>query len=285
MNHSTDFIEFADGMDLFLKQYGNNDIIRNYYGNYYEAKKHLKGMAKDARQAVKFKLPDNGQIIDLKGRESFKATYEPYVPVIKLPYDVVVLEFEYLSNIGVPTPMIVICKQLEDRIEFEAATDMSQVVPNYEGSIWVSTTRRPNVIKGQWDNLLLDFNQFEDEPNQDKKESLIKNELSYLYVMMEFLAAMSCQNISTVDEIPDKKMNEKRKKKKLTPFFTYKVLTVNTQLGTASEETGLGSSHASPRVHMRRGHIRRLKNKTVWVNQCIVGDKTKGVVVKDYNVV
>ena len=44
-----------------------------------------------------------------------------------------------------------------------------------------------------------------------------------------------------------------------------------------------GGTHASPRWHMRGGHWRNYKSgKRVWVEQMEVGDKSKGVIVKDY---
>lgn len=46
----------------------------------------------------------------------------------------------------------------------------------------------------------------------------------------------------------------------------------------------LGGSHASPRLHDRRGHWRKLKTKTVWVKSCKVGDASKGAVFKDYEI-
>jgi hypothetical protein len=45
-----------------------------------------------------------------------------------------------------------------------------------------------------------------------------------------------------------------------------------------------GGTHASPRVHLRRGHIRRLPGKNIWVNATIVGNSDLGVVIKDYSV-
>lgn len=48
----------------------------------------------------------------------------------------------------------------------------------------------------------------------------------------------------------------------------------------------LGGTHASPRLHDRRGHWRTCKTgKKVWVKACKVGDASKGVVFKDYKVV
>ncbi len=45
-----------------------------------------------------------------------------------------------------------------------------------------------------------------------------------------------------------------------------------------------GGTHASPRLHDRRGHWRTIKKtgKRVWVRNCKVGDASKGVVFHDY---
>lgn len=52
-----------------------------------------------------------------------------------------------------------------------------------------------------------------------------------------------------------------------------------------SERPHQGGTHASPRLHDRRGHLRRLKSgKNVWVKPCKVGDATKGSVFHDYEV-
>lgn len=46
-----------------------------------------------------------------------------------------------------------------------------------------------------------------------------------------------------------------------------------------------GGTHASPRLHDRRGHLRRLTTgKNVWVKACKVGDASKGVIFHDYKI-
>lgn len=46
-----------------------------------------------------------------------------------------------------------------------------------------------------------------------------------------------------------------------------------------------GGTHASPRLHDRRGHLRRLQNgKTCWVKPHKVGDASKGAVFHDYEI-
>lgn len=46
-----------------------------------------------------------------------------------------------------------------------------------------------------------------------------------------------------------------------------------------------GGTHASPRLHDRRGHLRRLRSgKNVWVRECKVGNASKGMVFHDYQI-
>jgi hypothetical protein len=47
----------------------------------------------------------------------------------------------------------------------------------------------------------------------------------------------------------------------------------------------LGGTHATPRWHIRRGHWRTIADgRRVFVRECEVGDKSRGGVVKDYEV-
>lgn len=47
-----------------------------------------------------------------------------------------------------------------------------------------------------------------------------------------------------------------------------------------------GGTHASPRAHLRRGHIRKISDdRRVWVSPTIVNPGAKGAVEKDYQVV
>jgi hypothetical protein len=48
---------------------------------------------------------------------------------------------------------------------------------------------------------------------------------------------------------------------------------------------GAVNTHASPRMHDRRGHLRRLSGgRNVWVKQCKVGDASLGTVWHDYSI-
>lgn len=89
----------------------------------------------------------------------------------------------------------------------------------------------------------------------------------------------------TVPEISaPKMMNKKRVAKGKQPFFSYRVLQVEAPRSSKSS-AGCGRYHAAPRAHLRRGHIRRLEERTVWVRPAMVNPGAgalAGAVTKDY---
>lgn len=104
----------------------------------------------------------------------------------------------------------------------------------------------------------------------------------------EFLAALACSNV----EVQTAPGTEKRhwmqsRRERALPHFTYKVLTIDTPANrTGAHGTGQGDgTHASPRLHLRRGHIRRYPSgKLAWVNAHMVGSAEAGTIAKDYRV-
>ena len=51
------------------------------------------------------------------------------------------------------------------------------------------------------------------------------------------------------------------------------------------KSASMGGTHASPRLHDRRGHLRKYKSgKTGWVKNCKVGNASLGTVFHDYEV-
>lgn len=75
------------------------------------------------------------------------------------------------------------------------------------------------------------------------------------------------------------------KKKSKHKLLEYKVLRLDLDKLSTSQEPG-GGTHASPRLHLRRGHWRKYQNgEKKWIKPMWVGDKDLGVVHKDYEVV
>jgi hypothetical protein len=63
--------------------------------------------------------------------------------------------------------------------------------------------------------------------------------------------------------------------------WDYRIVKVTAEVKPRAEPQG--GHHASPRLHLRRGHWRHLRSgREVWVRDCKVGDKTQGGVIHDY---
>jgi len=77
-------------------------------------------------------------------------------------------------------------------------------------------------------------------------------------------------------------INAKRKRKGKRPLISWHTVTI----GRPSEKREhQGGTHASPRLHDRRGHWRTYASgKKGWVKACKVGDASSGIVFKDYKV-
>lgn len=112
------------------------------------------------------------------------------------------------------------------------------------------------------------------------KEMVIRdihtNSIDELRAAYEFLSAINCSNIDTITIPASSALNKKRVKSGKTPFSDYKMLNLmlnEPKRVSASSRDGQGN-HASPRTHLRRGHPRRLGeksgNKVIWVSAAMV---------------
>lgn len=117
--------------------------------------------------------------------------------------------------------------------------------------------------------------------HDDLLNSSIRDISSEVTVLLEFLEALSCSNIEQSIHQPASPKNAQRIKSHKLPIYETRFLTIKS---TAKEATSIGiiGSHQSPRQHLRRGHIRRLESGNIWVNSCVVGDSSKGVINKQY---
>ena len=118
---------------------------------------------------------------------------------------------------------------------------------------------------------------FDDEELFDVIKRVHAMSLNAFYVI-------GCANVETVDHAPPAALNKKRARTGKFPILTHKTLVIVAD-AKRHEKANLGGTHTSPRVHLRRGHIRRVgESRRVWVQPCVVGSK-HGVVTKDYKVV
>ena len=75
--------------------------------------------------------------------------------------------------------------------------------------------------------------------------------------------------------------NQRLIKKGKKPTFEWRTVTIEAR---ETKSQSIGGTHASPRLHDRRGHWRTMKKsgKRFWVRDCKVGDPSKGVIKHDY---
>lgn len=103
-------------------------------------------------------------------------------------------------------------------------------------------------------------------------------------MLIQACSVLNCANVTTSDIPAPISLNKKRTTNGKQPFFSYKVLQLTDERKDSKKGVG-GSEHSSPRMHLRRGHLRRLENKVVWVRPAIINaESTSGAVFKDYAV-
>lgn len=261
-NYSANFIDVKSKCGVFAELYDN--------------------IAKKIEKGVKFNLPDDGFLFDVKYRGSIAETYEPYILELKLPYEIIVLEFKKIINKdGLISQFILVCEQEIDCISFYVMMKDPSLADR-----WLVLNKDKNFILGDLSSKNCTAKIAElcvPEKHFDFATGIISYAIT---VLMGFLSALSCKNTILIDgEKPNSKRNEARIKKNKAPLFEYKVLVIDTQKAYLENVNtqGLGG-HASPRSHLRRGHIRRLIDKNIWVNACVVGARSQGVIEKEYNV-
>ncbi len=105
--------------------------------------------------------------------------------------------------------------------------------------------------------------------------------LEILHIVSAFLSAFNCSNVCEGERTPGEKLQRARAKRGKLPLFSFWTLALDLERHAAGEPSG--GTHASPRLHLRRGHARKYTpGKWTWVQPCVVGSKKAGVVHKDY---
>jgi hypothetical protein len=104
----------------------------------------------------------------------------------------------------------------------------------------------------------------------------------FMDALFSFLSALNCQNVSMVKTEIDPRLQKSRAKKGRRPIFDYWTLAIHLDRYSPERREASGA-HAAPRVHLRRGHFRELASGLYcWVRACVVGDKTIGMIHKEY---
>ena len=113
-------------------------------------------------------------------------------------------------------------------------------------------------------------------------------ELSFHYCLLaSYLAIINSENVITIDHLPAERAVTLGATEEDRRLFIYKTLHIKPRQvvhRSTKRETEEHDPKNSPRVHLRRGHLRRLPGKIAWVQPAVVGKVKKGITMKDYNV-
>lgn len=308
----------------------------NFLDHMPETARNISRVANLLRSAVKFVLPDNGEL--------FNDQLRALPAVFRLPYPVTAAEFDITTGTLGDGPLALRGANL-DRSTKRIALAVEITDENFEQFSWMISEDKYDVLvqdgsiaiipvyyiaeKATWAipplGLVIPSRKSEPKPNftQNTKDlydgtmpkstkelpleahttdlmpeqaNAIEQEKGVSFVfataqqdchdeciaILGLVEVLACANVNTETLPAPKFLNAKRMAKGKVPFFEFKVLTLDLEENSKSSPKDTRSTHASPRVHLRRGHIRRLPDRSIFVRAAVVGDKNRGVIMKDY---
>lgn len=108
----------------------------------------------------------------------------------------------------------------------------------------------------------------------------IRDSVSESIPVIDQLIALNTDNANILKTPERSFINKRREKKGKRPLYSYHYLDVPSPRYEKKAKQG---THASPRMHKRRGHIRRLASRKItWVRPSVVGKIQNGIVEKSY---
>ena len=216
--------------------------------------------------AVQFDCGDQENIPIGKGSEIWDA---------RPPFPVTILQFEQPDN-DLVSHWLVIFKEYDEKTNWVMCAQRGRKDKRWRTLFPLSVTRLPNK---EW--------RFEEIIQTDKPRNPFKTrkdsiESSFALAKNVFYV-IGCSNVEMVKNQPPEALNKKRARTGKLPILEYKTLALKVT-APSQQQNQLGGTHASPRLHLRRGHVRRLQSgRRVWVQPCVVGSP-HGAIVKDYRI-
>jgi len=124
-------------------------------------------------------------------------------------------------------------------------------------------------------------------PDNERNTRIARDVADEVFAMLHLLTALAIDKGRHKVLPAPVKLNKKRAKTNRVPMYEYKILDIVADILQASpaSKPHQGGTHASPRMHKRRGHVRRLHSgRTTWVRNTIIGKPGIGAVEKEYSV-
>lgn len=236
-----------------------------------------------APKAQVFYMPDNGKILDL-APDVEKALANKLLSempaAMNLPFPCVAIEFLQKGGIaGEPW-----CVKRVQLCEQRSADEWTFVAAEYPvdmpGARW---TPAPFAVSGDPFSPDAPWKYIGGLPARAAEYEDLHKELATAgaWVAVRLMMALACRNVRARLESPPERLQRARERRGKRRLFEYRVLELEQPTDHANASRG---KHASPALHLRRGHVRRIASgRYAWVNAHMVGAPSAGVVVKSYD--
>lgn len=231
-------------------------------------------------------------------RETLTKRYN-YPPLIKMPYNIIGFEYSVKDSFKTEkmlksTKRFILVENRQDYncfLTFSYADEKNKWFVN--PFFWVIYKDTEEVGPA---SILSDEMQHSSAFSDIYREQL-KNDAFFEFTMAElFLDILNCNNVITKDVIPPEKLNRKRVRNGKLPLYSYKILEVVKGKPKTKNAGSVPWDYKSPeavRFHLCRGHFKTFTEErplfgkysgTFWWNPQSRGDRSKGVVEKEYSV-
>lgn len=262
--------------------------------------------------AEKFVMPDWGRIFEKTELEIFEGTEVPN----RLPYPVIACEFfcDYAKHMNLGPHEMPSSKRIALLVERDAIVSLAPFINEVlmpEGeeqgymvmpvcffdavgiwtpppSIgWMSRDARPQDFKANAIITPLGMSSYSIYPENERFIRAVKDFSDEVITAIHLILALSMERTDVTVLPAPEKLNQKRARSKKPPLYEYKVLDIVADIMEAPKTSTARphGHHASPRLHKRRGHVRRLASgRVTWIRNTIVGKPGRGEIRKDYTV-
>lgn len=282
-----------------IEQLTNPSFIANAPRSDIFSKQVLSAIAQAFRDSTKLILPEGGLLLPHNTDRSSYAEYMrmPF-PIISAVYSIVDKKGLETNNYGIMSWVAV----RRDAVPLNSLSDIDPIIIENPNAIviipvftapeetdigkvkaWTAGIRAilvPNVDK---EKGTLPFDIYA----SDLAGESITSEANDLYhyaktvlgivtmSLTDVLLAFNIERGVRYEDLPvtpevSHKLNNKRAKRGKVPLYQYRILDLNADRIVYNKDKTTVHTHASPRAHMRRAHIRHLENKAVWVRECMV---------------
>ena len=263
------------------------------------------GLADRITAAEHFALPDGGYLFD----DDLNALAGL---ALRLPFPLITIEYIGRDPAGRTLRRMGLCSEFQDE---SGALHIRVVAFARDEGRWGIVPVAIDFSADGWEKISADgipFHQFADDPalappappryafrpvhimadsakhvTEDRRALVeqIAGATAVAESLLSMLSALACSNVrAEVQEHVDPKVNARRIRAGKLPIFETRILTVICPRQPI-HRTGQQGERASPRQHLRRGHVRHLADgRRIWIQPALVGDPKNGRIKKFYDV-